>query len=348
MVRYLWGLFALVLCAPGVGLAQLCGATCLDLETLGAATVYDQETGASTMYDSCTYTDCTCIGDDVESDPSWVCCNVSTQHGWGSFGEGCVSYAAGEVIVYGTEGSAPAPIPEPGDLSWSLLDWLGDLLLVDWSTEPDLREVTDHSDHGGIILVDLWPEWQAPREGRPTLSEVSALLEAWGMFDTEDSTDGEATPTLEDPSEFVEHNPLGTECRLLYQAEWRGGSPLQTEDDDPTPSETPTAGQVEATPEPLPCPPGTTPAFGGLLCLGYWTPGGDWREVEHGTPCGQEGEPACPGAPHPQQEPCEPAKEPCASGCCWPIGHTPDGDDGGWDAPLPREVPAGYEGPWRR
>ena len=177
-------------------------------------------------------------------------------------------------------------------------------------------------DGGGNI------EWISPREADRPPFTVADLFETWGMFDTEDGADD--TPTLEDPSE-------------------RGGVPLQTEGEDPTPSETPTAGQVEATPEPTPpaCPPNTTPAFGGLFCLGYWTPGGDWREVEHGTPCGQDGEPACPGAPHPQQEPCEPAKEPCASGCCWPIGHTPDGDDGGWDAPLPREVTAGYEGPWK-
>lgn len=284
-------------------------------------------------------------------------------------------------------------------------------LAFDWQTEPDLREIADHSEHGGIILVDIWGpdrkaggprggwvlgdfeppedetptyppdphpfpecpegdvwtcpkgqpfpegcvclmwpdgrgaklidgggniEWISPREADRPPFTVADLFETWGMFDTEDGADD--TPTLEDPTE-----------KLIEQIEWRGGVPLQTEGEDPTPRETPTAGQVEETPEPTPavCPPNTTPTLFGL-CLGWWSPFGDWREIEGGgTPCGQQGEEPCPGAPHPQPDPCEPGTRPCASGCCTPIGHQPDGDDGGWDALPPREVPAGYDGPWR-
>lgn len=253
MMRYLVGLFALLVMMTGEARAQLCAATCLDVETLGAATVQDQETGASTMYDSCTYTDCTCTDTDATSDPVWICCNVSTQHGWGSFGEGCASYSAGEVIVYGVEGGQPAPIPEPGEPSWSLLDWLGDLL----------REMPEHSEHGGIDFGNLWPEWEQPRQagrprggwvfsdaeppeptyppdptppgecgdsgytwvcpksapypegcvcmgpdgreaGRPTLEEFAAYLHATGWYDTEDNTDNEPTPTLDDPTERID------------------------------------------------------------------------------------------------------------------------------------------------
>jgi hypothetical protein len=282
--RYLAGLFALLVMMTGQAEAQLCAATCLEVETVGAATVQDQETGTATMYDSCTYTDCTCTDTDASADPVWICCNVSTQHGWGSFGEGCVSYSAGEVIVYGMS-ATPAPIPEPGDLSWSLLDWLGDLL----------RETPEHDDHGGVVLVDLWPEWHtreaaklvdgggniewiSPRESRPSFT-VADLFEAWGMFSTEDGAD-DPTPTLDDPSEreeFTEYNPLGTKYRgasievpplVLYE-------PAQPPTPEPTPEGTPTAAPVE--PTPAVCPPGTSPMFGGLFCLDYWTPGGDWR-----------------------------------------------------------------------
>lgn len=282
MVRYLWGLFALVCLVPGVGMAQLCGAECVELQAVGAATVQDQETGESTMYDSCRLVECAileggggaCADAAGEVTVTWQCCQNSTIHGWGSFeASRCEVLDPDDVIVYGVEGGQPAPIPEPGEPSWSLLDWLGDLLLVDWSTEPDLR---------GIVLVDLYPEWQtrprggwvfsdaeapeptptyppdptpagecgdsgytwvcpksmpypegcicmgpdgrapklvdgggniewiSPREGgRPTLQEFAALLEAWGVMDTEDGAD-DPTPTLDDPSE-----------KLIEQIGWR-------------------------------------------------------------------------------------------------------------------------------
>ncbi len=297
MTRFLMGLFALLVCAPGVGLA-------FDWST-------EPDLRAA----------CRLMEREGDLPPWWV--DVC--------GEPIPPVSPDLPPMTEDDGEEP-PLPPSG--CWTTPS--GQRLCPG----EDGREVVDHSEHGGIILVDLWPEWQEPREGdRPPVTSVSDLLHAWGMYATEDGVD-DPTPTLDDPTE-----------KLLEQIGWRGGSPLGTEDEDPTPDETPTAAPVEATPEPTPaaCPPNTTPAFGGLFCLGYWTPGGDWREVEGGgTPCGQEGEPACPGAPHPQPDPCESGTRPCASGCCWPIGHTPDGDDGGWDAPLPREVPADYEGPWRR
>lgn len=183
----------------------------------------------------------------------------------------------------------------------------------------DGRELPEHSDHGGVILVDLWPEWHTREGDRPTVEQIEAYMHASGWFATEDGEDD--TPTLDDPSE-------------------RGGAPLGTEDEDPTPDDgTPTAGQVEAptaTPAPLPCPPGTTPAFGGLVCLGYWSPFGDWREVDWSIepdlkdePCGGKGQPPCPGAPLPVP-PCPPRHFVCPElGCC------PHGDPGGMDPRTP-------------
>ena len=172
-----------------------------------------------------------------------------------------------------------------------------------------------------------------------TFGEFAELLGGLGVFDTEDGAD-DPTPTLDDPSEregFTEYNPLGTEYRGAYievpPLVWY--EPAQPPTPEPTPSETPTAAPAE--PTPAVCPPGTTPMLGGLLCLDYWTPGGDWRwgllaepdlrEVEHGEPCGQEGEPPCPGANHPQPQPCPPNREPCNIGCCWETGRPPpDGE----------------------
>ena len=346
------GLFALLVMMTGEAQAQLCAATCLDVETLGAATVHDQETGTATMYDSCTYTDCACTDTDADSDPVWICCNVSTQHGWGSFGDGCASYSAGEVIVYGVDGAEPAPIPEPKEPTWSLVEWLGDLF----------RQAPEHSDHGGVILVDIWPEWHT-RDAGLTQGEWGALLEAWGALATEDGADD--TPTPDDPTE-----------KLLEQVGWRSGGPLQVGGDDPTPSETPTDAPVEATPEPLVCPPGETPTLFGL-CLGWWTPFGDWRTTEdacvvevidqpvsvenpNGTQAAYLGgceTVTCPGA--------EPVTE-CCTGenvfgaqTCETVDPnaelTPyDPPESIWEAlewlltlPGSGEVPAGWEGPWR-
>ena len=210
-------------------------------------------------------------------------------------------------------------------------------------TAPSGQRLCPGEDGRAYKLVDGGGniEWISPREAeRPTLEEFAAYLHATGWYDTEDNTDNESTPTLEDPSEregFTEHNPLSTEYRspaievppLVWVEHVEPPTP------EPTPSETPTAAPVE--PTPAACPPGTTPMFGGLLCLDYWTPGGDWRvdwgiepdlrEVEHGQPCGQEGEPPCPGANHPQPEPCPPNREPCNLGCCWEAGRPPpDGE----------------------
>lgn len=288
MTRFLMGLFALLV-MTGEARAQLQPAECDTLATVGAATATETATGESTMYDSCRLVECefTEDGEDVV-ELSWQCCQVSTHHGWGSFPDtaACAVLDPDDFSVYGMDDALPAPIPEPGDLSWSLLDWLGDLL----------RETPEHDNNGGLVLVDLWPEWHtreaaklvdgggniewiSPREAGRPLEDIRGLFEDLGMFDTEDGAD-DPTPTLDDPSEregFVEHNPLGTEYRspaievppLVWVEHVQPPTP------EPTPSETPTAAPVK--PTPAVCPPGTTPMFGGLLCLDYWTPGGDWR-----------------------------------------------------------------------
>lgn len=172
-----------------------------------------------------------------------------------------------------------------------------------------------------------------------TFSEFAELLGGLGVFNTEDGAD-DPTPTLDDPTErdgYVEHNPLGTDSRSVPAIEvpplvWV--EHVEPPTPEPTPEGTPTSAPVE--PTPAACGPGETPTVFGL-CLGWWVPGGDWRwgllaepdlrEVEHGQPCGQEGEPPCPGANHPQPEPCPPNREPCNLGCCWQAGRPPpDGE----------------------
>lgn len=275
-------------------------------------------------------------------------------------------------------------------------------MCVSW---PDGRQTPEHGDNGGLVLVDLWPEWQtrqasklvdgggniewiSPRESRPPFT-VADLFHAWGMYDTEDGTDD--TPTLDDPTErdgYVEHNPLGTEYRGVALIEvpplvWY--EPAQPPTPEPTPSETPTAAPVE--PTPAVCPPGTTPMLGGILCLDYWTPGGDWRvdwSVEpdlspESSPCVVEVIDQPVSVEYPdgssaaylggcEVETCPGAKP--VTTCCTGeslTGHVvcqtvdPAADlypyeppATIWDAlewlltlPGSGEIPAGYEGPWR-